>query len=128
MLLFQSRTFITNLVISAILLSSCSFNYFMINFDLKYLPGDIFVNTIVATVFEIIFYSISYSLFHTLGLKKSFVLGFVISLIGSLPLIFVGKNYERLVPAMILLARGGISYNVNISYLSFSILFPPMYS
>ena len=41
---------LTNLMIFVYLFSSASFDYYLINFFLKYVPGNIFVNIIVAAI------------------------------------------------------------------------------
>jgi OCT family organic cation transporter-like MFS transporter 4/5 len=125
--LFRIRRLLVNLIILTIILTSVSFNYFLISFDLKNLPGNIYLNAIVSSIFEIIFIFLSLSILNKIGLKRSLVLGFLLSLCGAIPLILI-KNKPQATPVFILLARVGITFNMNICYLSFAILFPPVLS
>lgn len=110
-----------------VVLLACQFNYYLITFNIKYLPGNIFMNQIISGVSEISFFITSLSLYRKLGLKRSMVLGFSFSILGAIPLIFVSNGSEA-VPAMILLAKSGTAYILNICYLAFSLLFPPIFS
>ena len=49
----------TNLLIFVFLFSSASFNYYLLNFFLKYVPGDIFTNSIISSVSEAIAHGIA---------------------------------------------------------------------
>ena len=45
---------LVNLLIFIYMFSATSFNYYLINFYLKYIPGNTYINTIVATLAEAI--------------------------------------------------------------------------
>jgi hypothetical protein len=107
---------------------ACQFNYYLTTFYIKYLPGNIFVSQITVATCEISFFLVSYKLFHRLGLRRSLFMGFAFSVIGSIPLILFKDADSEATPAMLLLARVGIAYILNISYLGFSMLFPPIFA
>jgi hypothetical protein len=72
-----------------ILWSISSFDWYLINFQLKYIRGDLYLNTIVSSVCEIPAYALSGLLYQFTGPKLTFVILFGISLIGSLLYIFL---------------------------------------
>ena len=81
-----------NLAICSVLFIACTYNYYMINFYLKYVGGNIFVNVILSTISENIAYNVGSCMESKLGLKKSFVLSFAISIVFGFPLIFWENN------------------------------------
>lgn len=91
------------------------------------MPGIIFLNSIVASIVEIAFILGSLKILNMFGLKKALIIGFLISICGSIPLIII-KDKPEATPIFLLLARVGISSNLNILYISFSVLFPPIFS
>ena len=81
-----------NLVLMAIVWLSCSFGYYMINYQLKYLKGDIYINAFVTSGSEITAYLISGYLFEKFGLKMMLSISLMISIIGMGSLIAYQKN------------------------------------
>lgn len=104
-----------------------AFDYFLINFQLKYIEGDIYTNTIVSSVSEVIAYLTSGALYERIGTKISFVGSFIIAIIGSLLLITLGDSNKTLIPVFVLGSKFGISGSFNVVYLA-NTLFPPIYS
>ena len=104
-----------------------AFDFFLINFQLKYIKGDIYVNTIVSSVSEVSAYLISGILYQHLGTRLSFVASFTIAIIGSILYIIFGDTYPYLIPFMVLGSKFGISGSFNVVYLANS-LFPPIYA
>ena len=51
---------------------ACAFGYYLINFEIKYLPGNLYVNVMMSTAAEICAKICAYSQYERLGLKKSF--------------------------------------------------------
>ena len=125
--LIKNRKLLRNLIISTTLMVTCQFNYFLICFNIKYMPGIIFLSQIICASCEMAFLFISNPFIKYLGLKRSFFVGYGISLLGSVPLIFE-TNSNVLPVLLILLARVGIIFVVNVTYLTFSTLFPPIFS
>ena len=104
-----------------------AFDYYLINFQLKYIRGDIYVNTIVSSVSEVTAYLVSGALYEIIGTRVSFIASFVIAVIGSILLITLADNNVDLIPAMVLSTKFGISGSFNVVYLANG-LFPPIYS
>ena len=84
-----------NLVVLLFLWVASAFDYYLINFQLKYIDGDIYVNTIVSSVSEVTAYIVSGALYDRIGPKISFVVSFVIGIIGSLFYITLSGTYKN---------------------------------
>eukprot|EP00347_Sterkiella_histriomuscorum_P010242 403377046 len=125
--LVKNKKMLRNLIIMTTLLVASQFNYFLICFNIKYMPGVIFMNQIIAASCEIAFLFISSPFIKFLGLRRSLVIGFSMSLIGSVPLMFEIQN-QNAATVMILLARVGMIFMMNVTYLAFSTLFPPIFA
>ncbi len=61
--LIKDRTMFINLIVLIFLWVASSFDYYLINFQLKYIDGDIYVNTIVSSVSEVTAYMVSGALY-----------------------------------------------------------------
>ncbi|CDW82353.1 solute carrier family member 5 [Stylonychia lemnae] len=125
--LLRNRRHFINLLIVLLLWIVSSFDYFLINFQLKYIEGDIYINTIVSSVSEVTAYIISGALYETIGTKVSFVSSFCIAIVGSIFYIIFGTTAKNLVPVMVLGSKFGVSAAFNLVYLA-NTLFPPIYA
>ena len=104
-----------------------SFDYFLINFQLKYIKGDFFLNNLVTSATEIpalILGGISY---QKLGIKFTLFTCFAISIVGGLCL-SIWQNEVDVIPFMILGARFGVTATFSICYLANSQIFPTIYA
>ena len=106
-----------------VLWTSSSFDYYLITFFLKYIPGNIFVNTAIASFAEVTAYVISGYLMKLMGIKVSYFIGFVVAASGGLCMIFFFKM-KSVIAVFVLLAKFGVSFAFNISYLGTPKLFP----
>jgi Na+/melibiose symporter-like transporter len=125
--LIENRTHLINLLCLLFLWITSAFDYYLINFQLKYIEGDIYTNTIVSSVSEVTAYIVSGALYERIGTKISFIGSFIIAIIGSLFLITLGDSHKEFIPVMVLGAKFGISGSFNVVYLA-NTLFPPVYS
>jgi hypothetical protein len=111
-----------NLLYFAILWSVGFFGYYLLNFQLKYLPGNIHANNVASGLSELI--SIILPLYlERLGVKISMILALLMTVIGGLLIMISG--YGTLVNAfLVLLARTGAVWLINTCQLVTSIVFP----
>ena len=125
--LVKNKRHLQNLLILLFLWIVSAFDYYLINFQLKYIDGDIYENTIISSVSEVTAYLISGALYDKIGPKVSFIGSFVLAVVGSVLLITLGDNHVDYVVYMVLGTKFGISGSFNVVYLANS-LFPPIYS
>lgn len=100
------------------------FGLTLITFDLKYVPGNIFVNTVLASGSDIPAFIASGFIYKKFGVRFAFILFFSISVTGAVCLI-VAHNLSTATNALfVMLARVGISTTMGICYLANADLFP----
>ena len=116
-----------NLILMIILWVICCFAYSMINFYLKYVPGTIYINLTVAGFSEIVAHIIVGAFYVKLTPRWTFFIGFAISTLGGILLIFQ-KRYEDesagLVACFVLFAKLGMSMCQCACYVSTPFIFP----
>ncbi|CDW83769.1 solute carrier family member 5 [Stylonychia lemnae] len=125
--LIKIRRHMINLIIMVTIWIGSSFNYYLINFQLKYIKGDFFVNTITASLTEVPAYILSGILYQKLGIRIVLVSCFIISLVGGIFLL-IFSNYTDVIPVFILLARFGVSATFSICYLANATIFPTIFA
>lgn len=121
---------------------TCSLNFTMISFMLKYFPGDIFFNGLMSCSSELLAYWLSCYIYQLHGAKSALFWSYAIAAIGGASiLIYItltgfyekGKQIQSigqiiLYGILILITKFGISAAFNICYVSNSEMFPPLFS
>lgn len=99
--------------------TSCSFCFYLINFYVKYLPGDIYTNQIVNSIAEAVAHGIVMVFVALIGVKKGFVSSFVCALVACV-MVMYAEVYEHtwIIPFGVLGAKAGIT--VAFCFLYFS--------
>jgi len=78
-------------VIMVYLWGGIAFCYYLTGFQLKYLPGDMYTNSLISSFAELLGVGIAGAIYTYLGLKMSYVLPLVVSLIGCLCIVNFGE-------------------------------------
>lgn len=99
----------------------------MIGFLLKYLDGNIYLNTTASTLSDIAAYICGGIIYKYLKVRATFGLGFLIGLIGGLLIVFFGDKEKRLMPIFLIFAKFGISINFFLCYVATVKLFPTLF-
>merc|ERR1712151_1199910 len=113
----SNRKLLCMLVLFCVFWSASSFNYYVITFLLKYIPGNIYVNTVVSTTSEVVANMMSGYLMKTMGIKSSMVVAFVCATTGGV-LMICFYDYANAMAGFVLLAKFGISTAFNNVYLA----------
>ena len=121
------RHFINLLILIAVWVAS-SFNFYLINFQLKYIKGNIFVNTFTSALSEVPATILAGVLYQKIGIRITLVLMFTVAIVGSVSLLVLGNDRIDLIPIFILLAKSGVSGTFNICYLANAQIFPAIFS
>ena len=82
--LIKDRSMLINVVCLLFLWIASTFDYYLINFQLKYIDGDIYTNTIVSSVSEVTAYLVSGAVYDKIGARVTFIGSYIIGIIGSL--------------------------------------------
>ena len=104
--------------------SVSSLDYYLISFFMKYIPGDIYVNTTASSVSELIATVISGLIYNLFGAKTAFFLSFALSALGGFLIAFIPNTSTFLIAFYVLLAKFGISVTFTMVYLIMPGLFP----
>ena len=126
--LLKIRRHMINLAIMVVVWIASSFNFYLINFQMKYIKGDVFVNTFVSASSELPAIIIGGLLYQKVGLRFTLCLFFCIALSGSICLLILSDLREDLIPIFILLAKAGVSGTFNLCYLANAQIFPAIFA
>jgi hypothetical protein len=115
-----------NFIAMAVLWTVSSFEYYLINFQMKYINGNMFLNTGFSSLSEIIAYLLGGLMIKKLGIKKSFITAFLFSAFGALLLIFILPTSvsEEAYAGFVLTAKFGVSATFNMVYIVTGDFFP----
>jgi len=119
----SNKTILLNLILMIVMWTASSFDYYFITFFLKYIPGNIYVNTSISSISEIIAYCFSGSLMKILGIKMSYLIAWVIATTGGILMICFSGS-DAAMGVFVLLSKFGVSFAFNNSYLATPKMFP----
>lgn len=103
--------------------TTSSVNYYLIVFLLKYIPGNLYVNTTVSALAEIIANITSGFIVKMIGIKYSYIVAYVIATLGGLCMTFF-FNVSSAMAVFVLLSKFGIAFAFNTAYLTTPMVFP----
>jgi len=63
--------------------STCSFGFYLLSFQLKYLQGSIFTNSYYSSMADLLAALLGYVVFVNLGINISFAISYFIAIIGA---------------------------------------------
>ena len=86
----RKKEILTRLVIMTVIWITVSFNYYLIQFQLKYFPGDIYLNSTIFSVCGICAYLLSPFIYASFGIKRSFFAFFLCAAVGGLLIVTWG--------------------------------------
>ena len=123
--LYSGRN-VTNLIIMVFLWVSTTTNYSMINIYLKHLPGSIFTNYIISGCAEIASHSIVGAFFIKLTPRWTFVIGYLVAILGGSLLLFEKSfaEYPIMLSCFVAFTKFGISMAMCACYVSTPFIFP----
>lgn len=109
-----------------------SFNLYMIGFYMKYIPGSIYVSTLVACIGDIPLSIGGGFLYHFKGPKFAMSIFLTGAIIGSVSLILInpqqGSGSSVLIPLVVLITRSGVKCTFDSCYLANSTIFPAIFA
>ena len=124
--LINNKRLKSNLCFSAVIWCALIVTYYIVAFYLKYVPGNLFTNSLTMAFSDICSYLISGYVLKRFGLIKSVIISLNTAALGSiLYLFFFHKVF--FIPLFIVLCRIGNSMLLNIMYVTNSTLFPTQF-
>jgi len=104
-----------------------STSYYITNFILKYLKGDIFLNSSVSALSEVVSICVAGYIYIKLGVKKALSTAFILGFIGAAIIGVFQSQVESYIWVFVLLTRFGIGSAFGMIYLS-NFIFPIAYA
>lgn len=105
-----------------------SFNLYLINYSIKNLPGDFFMNQLISSISDIAVAALGGFAYAKMGLRLVQSTFFTVSVIGGLMILILGDSNPALVPFMLSFAKGGVKVTFDICYLANSTIFPAIFA
>ena len=102
---------------------SCSFDYYLVSFYLKYIPGDVFINTAASSLADLTANISSIFIFNGLGSKVSFIGSFILAGVGGFCIGFLDKGGAA-IAVFVLIAKFGVGLAFQLCYLAMTEYFP----
>jgi Na+/melibiose symporter-like transporter len=109
---FNNKGLFFNLLFFTLLWTAAFFDYYLLNFEIKYIPGNVHVNNVASGLSELL--SLFFPLFYLekLGIKLALLLALIAQLVGG---IFILSTGHGLINALfVLMAKAGASITMNI--------------
>jgi len=114
-----------NLVIYAYLYCAASFNYYLITFYLKYLPGNIFQNIMVASIAECTASLAIGQVVRTLGPKNAFKVTYCLFTIAAICLgLAIRLDLIKLIPIVLMISKFTSTGALAAVYMNSFVYFP----
>ena len=101
-----------------------SFGFYTLTFVVKYLGGDIFVNSYTSALAEVIAKLSAGGLILHTGLNRLFLVAFSLGTLGALLLCFNSEGSGTFVAISVFIAKFGFSQTWPANYISILLIFP----
>ena len=125
----RDSTILINLIVMAVLWLVWSFDYFLSNYQLKYLPGNVNVNTFASYATELVSYMVSGWFYSKFSLKQNIIGFYGLSFVfGMATLLYGLKHPNWSLVLFICMMRFGMSAGSNICYIGTPTLFPTLFA
>jgi len=124
----RNKTILRNLAIIIYMWITNAISYYMVNLLLKYLPGNIYTNSVSSYFAEMFGTFISGILYAKKGIKVSFTAMYISTMIGGLLTMTLGAANVSLMPFFVIFIRLGSSGAFNLVYIANKDVFPTLFS
>ena len=126
--IIRVRRHLINLIIMIAVWIASSFDYYLLNFQMKNIKGNIFLNTFSSSISELPAIIISGFMYKKIGLKTTLVFWFLVSFLGGICLLILGNSNENLIPVFVLFSKAGVTATFNMCYLANAQIFPAIFA
>ena len=86
--LFEEKEIMLNVAKMTVLWSICSFTYYLAMFQLKFIAGDVFVNSLTSSIADALSRPTAYFVYKRMHTRRVMLIFYTISFLGSIPVIF----------------------------------------
>ena len=120
----SQRSIVINLIIMTLFWTTSSFCDYLLTFYLKYIPGNIFINTSLSVFASLTGHASSGVVSKVFGIKIAFFVAFILASAGGLMLIFLYNASGLVIGVFVLFAKFGCSFAFNLVYFATPQMFP----
>ena len=106
---------------------SVSFSYWLVNFQIKYIQGNVYTNSMSSSIADNIGTVLSAVLYDKFGVRIAFLTCLVFTLVGGATILLF-HSVTSWMPLFIMIGKMGTSSTFNLVFLSNSDLFPTLFS
>jgi hypothetical protein len=107
--------------------SACSVCYFLTNYYIARMPGETFWNYYASAGAEVLATALSGLIYSNLGVRKSFMLTYSITICGALSIALQGDSVPELMPAFVLVTKVGIYSAYMFTWIAPIGMFPTLF-
>lgn len=122
--IMEDKTVLRNLICMMIVWVSGSFNYFLISYQLKYIEGNMYINSIVSSSSELVAFMVAGAFTERVGIKPTLLISYVIAIFGMASLAYDKPNNQLLLAIFVLGSKYGVSQVFNVAYYANVCIFP----
>ena len=124
----KTRRNLTNWLIFVYLFCAASFNYYLLNFYLKYMPGDLYTNSIVSSLSEAVAHILAGWIVTKVGPVNGLSFALFLATLSAFSLwVCTAKDWLEPVPFTVLAAKFGTGGAFAMLYMSTLQFFPPRF-
>jgi hypothetical protein len=109
---------IRNLLVMGYMWGCTSFCQYLIMIYVKYLPGNIYTNSITSNISQNIAALLAGAVYSRVGIRISFSVLYTISALGGLLILFIGYHDDTWMPLFVGIAMFGCSGAFTLVYVS----------
>ena len=126
--LWAEKALVANVALMSAIWTTCSFTYYLAKFQLKFIAGNVFVNSFTSSIADAVSRPVAYYAYKCMHTRRVMLMFFLISAFGSIPVIFSENASDTfkayVVPACLTIANFGSCGNFSNLYIGHLDLFP----
>ena len=119
-----NKYILVNTILLTLLFFCEGSSYYLINFELQFLSGDFYLNSVFSAISEGVAYLVGGLLAEKAPLKFSMVSMFLLSFIGAVLYLILNESHPFIVQYFVFAMKFGIAANFNIVIVLAIVLFP----
>ena len=107
---------------------SCSFDFYLIGYEVKYFPGSLDLNQLASLTAELLGYLSAGFLLTRWKAKLLFLVSFSMSAVAGTVIVIMGRRAEHFFVVLVLLAKFGVTGAFGAVYVAHPRMFPTLFS
>ena len=120
----------TNLMIAICSWLAAAFGYYLIGFEIKYLPGSLYMNVVMSSVAEAFGKFLGNIQIKRVGIRQAFVNSFSLAILGAALIVMTNGRVESpiVLGLCLFVTKLGVAMAFLTNYLAIVVLFPTLFN